>query len=97
MAQIGQYILKATCGSRMGTIARVSTFLADRRCYIDEMQQFDDALTKRFHMRCAFRPDDGRSPPLEELKRQFIAVAQAEEMDCSMLRALLQCAMCLAM
>jgi formyltetrahydrofolate deformylase len=84
MADPGQYILKATCASRMGTVARISTFLADRRCYIDEMQQFDDTMTRHFHMRCAFRPDNGRTPPLDDLRRQFAGVAQAEEMQWSM-------------
>jgi formyltetrahydrofolate deformylase len=84
MAQPGQYILKASCASRLGTVARISTFLADRRCYIDEMQQFDDVLTQRFHMRCAFHPDESRTPPLEELKRQFVGIGQAEEMEWSM-------------
>jgi formyltetrahydrofolate deformylase len=68
----------------MGTIARLSTFLAERRCYIDEMQQFDDVQTKRFHMRCAFRPDDGHAPPLEVLRREFEQVVAIEHMDWSM-------------
>jgi formyltetrahydrofolate deformylase len=84
MAEPGQYILKASCASRLGTVARISTFLADRRCYIDEMQQFDDVLTQRFHMRCAFHPDEPRTPPLDELRRQFVGIGQAEEMEWSM-------------
>jgi len=80
----GRYVLKASCASRLGTVARISTFLADRRCYIDEMQQFDDVLTQRFHMRCAFHPDASRTPPLDELRRQFTSVGQAEEMEWSM-------------
>src|SRR5450830_1615732 len=42
------YILTATCDSRMGTVARVSGFLASRTCYITDMQQFDDVITGRF-------------------------------------------------
>ncbi len=84
MSQPGQYILQATCASRLGTVARISTFLAERRCYIQEMQQFDDTLTQRFHMRCAFHPDRAQTPPLDELRRQFEQVAQAEEMDWSL-------------
>ena len=79
-----RYVLKASCASRLGTVARISNFLADRRCYIDEMQQFDDALTQRFHMRCAFHPDESRTPPLDELRRQFTSVGQAEGMEWSM-------------
>ena len=80
----GRYVLKASCVSRLGTVARISTFLADRRCYIGEMQQFDDVLTQRFHLRCAFHPDESRTPPLDELRRQFGSIAQAEEMEWSM-------------
>jgi formyltetrahydrofolate deformylase len=81
MAEPGQYILKASCASRLGTVARISTFLAEHRCYIDEMQQFDDVLTGRFHMRCAFHPDDAGTPPLDELRRRFDDVGRAEAMD----------------
>ena len=38
------FVLTATCESRMGTTARVTTFLASRRFYIVEMQQFDDTI-----------------------------------------------------
>ena len=31
----GRYVLKASCASRLGTMARISGFLAQRRCYID--------------------------------------------------------------
>jgi len=49
-----------------------------------EMQQFDDVMTRHFHLRCAFDPDDGRSPSLDELRRQFGSIAEAEEMSWSM-------------
>jgi len=84
MSDPGQYILKARCASRLGTIARITNFLADRRFYISEFQQFDDEMTHRHHVRCAFRPDDDRSPTLDELRRQFSGIAEAEEMDWSM-------------
>jgi formyltetrahydrofolate deformylase len=48
------YILTATCDSRMGTVARVSGFLASRTCYITDMQQFDDVITGRFFTRISF-------------------------------------------
>ena len=40
------YILNASCASRLGTVAAVSGFLASRRCYITDMQQFDDIRRK---------------------------------------------------
>lgn len=48
------YILKATCDSRLGTVAVVSGFLAAHKCYITEMQQFDDVISGKFFMRTTF-------------------------------------------
>jgi formyltetrahydrofolate deformylase len=84
MSEPGQYILTVSCESRLGTLARITNFLADRRFYISELQQFDDEMTHRHHLRCAFRPDDGRSPSLDELRRQFAGIAEVEAMTWSM-------------
>jgi formyltetrahydrofolate deformylase len=75
------YILTATCDSRMGTVARVSGFLASRKCYITDMQQFDDVITGRFFTRISFYGDTGSTPELAELREQFQEVAKAEEME----------------
>jgi formyltetrahydrofolate deformylase len=75
------YILTATCDSRMGTVARVSGFLASRKCYITDMQQFDDVITGRFFTRISFYGDPGSTPDLSELREQFQTVAKAEEME----------------
>ncbi len=65
------YVLKASCKGVIGTVARISTFLAERRCYIMEMQQFDEILTGRFFVRTVFSTTPDRTPSLEELKRAF--------------------------
>jgi len=75
------YILTATCDSRMGTVARVSGFLASRKCYITDMQQFDDVMTGRFFTRISFYGNPGTTPELAELREQFQEVAKAEEME----------------
>jgi formyltetrahydrofolate deformylase len=75
------YILTATCDSRMGTVARVSGFLASRKCYITDMQQFDDVITDRFFTRISFYGNPGSTPELAELREQFQEVAKAEEME----------------
>jgi formyltetrahydrofolate deformylase len=75
------YILTATCDSRMGTVARVSGFLASRKCYITDMQQFDDVITGRFFTRISFYGEPGSTPDLSELREQFQTVAKAEEME----------------
>src|ERR1700761_7847720 len=78
------YILTATCESRMGTTAAVTKFLADRRLYLMEMQQFDDVLTKRFFVRVVFCGVAGEAVDLARLRREFEAVAQAEQMEWAM-------------
>ncbi|HEY2683297.1 MAG TPA: formyltetrahydrofolate deformylase [Steroidobacteraceae bacterium] len=75
------YILTATCDSRMGTTAAVTTFLATRRLYLMEMQQFDDVLTKRFFVRVVFCGVAGESFDLARLRSDFQEIAQAEQMQ----------------
>jgi formyltetrahydrofolate deformylase len=75
------YILNATCDSRMGTVAAVSGFLASRKCYITDMQQFDDVLTGRFFVRVSFYGDPVETPELEALKAEFLEVAEREDME----------------
>ena len=75
------YILTATCDSRMGTVARVSGFLASRKCYITDMQQFDDVITGRFFTRISFYGNPGSTPELLALREQFEDVASAEQME----------------
>ncbi len=81
------YILNATCASRLGTVARVSSFLALRQCYITDMHQFDDVLTGRFFTRVSFYGDPGTTPALEELRAQFSKVAELETMEWSIFDA----------
>jgi formyltetrahydrofolate deformylase len=74
------YVLKASCKGVIGTVARISTFLAERHCYIMEMQQFDDILTGRFFVRTVFSTQPGRTPSFDALQRSFRdALPRAEE------------------
>jgi len=75
------YILTATCASRMGTTAAVTGFLAAHRLYIMEMQQFDDVMTKRFFVRVTFCGVTGEPLDLARLRADFVAVADAEDMQ----------------
>jgi len=75
------YVLTATCASRMGTTARVTTFLASRRFYIVEMQQFDDTISQRFFVRVKFCAVQGDKVDLAGLRQQFEEVAHAEDME----------------
>lgn len=75
------FVLTASCGSRMGTTARVTSFLAERRLYITEMQQFDDVLSGRFFVRVTFCGISGEALDVAKLRQEFTAVAALEEMD----------------
>ena len=74
------YVLKASCKGVIGTVSRISTFLAQHQCYIMEMQQFDEILTGRFFVRTVFSTTPGRTPSFGELKQAFGEVLpRAEE------------------
>jgi formyltetrahydrofolate deformylase len=81
LAERPSYTLTATCASRLGTVAAVSSFLAARGCYITDLQQFDDILSERFFLRTTFFADPERTPAHADLAAQFEAVAQAERME----------------
>jgi formyltetrahydrofolate deformylase len=66
------FVLTATCDSRMGTTARVTTFLASRRFYIVEMQQFDDTISQRFFVRVTFCAVRGEKVDLAGLRQQIM-------------------------
>ena len=74
-------VLTASCASRMGTTAAIAGFLAARRLYIMEMQQFDDTISQRFFVRATFCAVRGEAVDLAALRRDFASVASAEEMD----------------
>ncbi|BAL27053.1 formyltetrahydrofolate deformylase [Azoarcus sp. KH32C] len=76
-----QYILTASCPSRTGTVAKVSGYLAENRCYIMDMQQFDDVLTDRFFLRATFQGDADATPELDHLREGFLPIARDEEME----------------
>jgi len=75
------FILTASCPSRMGTTAAITGFLAARRFYLIEMHQFDDTLSQRFFVRITFCAVQGEKVDLARLRREFEAVAEAEQME----------------
>ena len=74
-------VLTASCDSRMGTTAAVTGFLAARRFYIIEMQQFDDTISERFFVRVTFCAVQGERIDLERLRTEFQTIATAEKME----------------
>ena len=69
-----RYILTASCLARAGVVAAVTTFLAERDCYICALEQFDDESTNKFFMRAVFRRQE-KSPVVDEIRTTFAAVA----------------------
>lgn len=68
------YILNASCEAGTGILAAVSTFLAERDCYICAVEQFDDEDTDKFFMRAVFRRQT-QSPDIEQIREEFSDVA----------------------
>ena len=76
------YVLTATCVSRMGTTARVTAFLSERRLYITELQQFDDTISGRFFVRVTFCGVQGEVVDTDRLRTEFQqTVATIEQME----------------
>ena len=79
-----EFILKASCVAGSGIIAAVTTFLADRSCYISELSQFDDKESGRFFLRARFHVEsDGHN--LTDLQGAFAEISERFAMDWSML------------
>ncbi|MBB4155659.1 formyltetrahydrofolate deformylase [Sphingomonas jinjuensis] len=68
-----QHILTLSCEDRVGIVAAVSGFLAERGDFIVESQQFADLDTGHFFMRVAFQPGEA---DLGTTTRDFAPVAK---------------------
>lgn len=75
-----KYILTVTCKAGTGLLAAVSTYLAERDCYLCSVEQFDDETTEKFFLRAVFRPQ-AKSPTLADIKAGFDTVAKRYEMS----------------
>ena len=50
------YYLTAHCPGNLGTVDVITRYLREQRCYVVEMQTFDDVLSGHFFIRVEFRP-----------------------------------------
>jgi formyltetrahydrofolate deformylase len=80
MSDKAEFILKATCPANTGIVAGVTTFLAQRGCYISELHHFDDENTGRLFMRCRFHVETGGATR-ESLDADFPEVAGSFDME----------------
>jgi formyltetrahydrofolate deformylase len=78
--EANNYIFTGTCRAGSGVVAAVTSFLADRDCYICALEQFDDESTDKFFMRAVFRRQD-KSPSIEIMKDAFAEVSTQFAMD----------------
>jgi formyltetrahydrofolate deformylase len=74
------YIFTGTCRAGTGVVAAVTSYLAERDCYICALEQFDDDSTNKFFMRAVFRPQDG-SPSIDDIRSSFTEVSERFQMD----------------
>ncbi|GGU58720.1 formyltetrahydrofolate deformylase [Lentzea flava] len=72
------FTLTLHCPERTGIVHAVTSFLVGHGCDIVEHQQFDDAERSRLFLRTAFKCG---SADVDDLKREFAAVASEFEMD----------------
>ncbi|WP_375737673.1 formyltetrahydrofolate deformylase [Pseudomonas boanensis] len=75
------FIIKISCPAVSGIVAAVTTYLADKGCYISEMAQFDDDTSGRFFMRAVFRFNEGLAGDIAEVEQGFTDVAVRFDME----------------
>jgi len=81
MSEVKNYfILTATCRARTGVTAAVTSFLADRGCYISTLEQFDDEFTDKFFLRSVFRLEH-ETQSIDIVLADFTNVAEKFSMD----------------
>ncbi|EDZ99285.1 formyltetrahydrofolate deformylase [Burkholderia sp. H160] len=77
ISRSAQGVLTVACPSAAGQVAAIAGFLEQHRCYVDELNVFDDDLSERFFVRCVFHHVD-RDDALQfaTLKQEFAPIAE---------------------
>jgi formyltetrahydrofolate deformylase len=75
-----EFIFTATCAAKSSIVASVTSFLSERGCYLSELSQFDDPITKRFFMRSVGYVESGNYT-LDDLIKEFPEIAKKFDMD----------------
>ena len=78
---VPSWILTLVCADRVGIVAAVSRFLAERGGFITDSQQYADREAGRFFMRVAFEATDERMADTARLRDTFAAVAEPFAME----------------
>lgn len=86
-----EFILKVSCPARSGIVASITSFLAERGCYINEMSQYDDPDCETFFTRARFYVEQCDGPQggytLNDLKSEFEDIATKFSMDWKLVAA----------
>ncbi|WP_116474922.1 formyltetrahydrofolate deformylase [Zobellella maritima] len=75
------YILKISCPGRVGIVAAIGNFMADRGCFIKEFHQFDDLDSGLFFSTIEFVFEGNQKPSVEQLKAAFEVTALRFDME----------------
>lgn len=78
---VPSWVLTLACADRVGIVAAVSQFLAERGGFITDSQQYADRKAGRFFMRVAFEATDDRMGDTHRLRGEFGDVGARFAMD----------------
>jgi formyltetrahydrofolate deformylase len=78
-----EFVLKATCVAGSGIVAKVTSYLAERGCYISELAQFDDDDSGNFFMRARFHIETDEYQ-IADLQEQFSEIVDQFKMTWEM-------------
>ena len=78
---VPSWVLTLVCADRVGIVAAVSQFLAERGGFITDSQQYADREAGRFFMRVAFEATDERMADTDRLRAEFAHVGTRFAMD----------------
>ncbi len=78
---VPSWVLTLVCADRVGIVAAVSRFLAERGGFITDSQQYADRDAGRFFMRVAFEATDERIGTTTRLREDFATVGEEFGMD----------------
>ncbi|EQB10112.1 formyltetrahydrofolate deformylase [Sphingobium quisquiliarum P25] len=81
---VPSWILTLVCADRVGIVAAVSQFLAERGGFITDSQQYADREAGRFFMRVAFEATDDRMADTDRLCAEFAGIGAQFSMDWSL-------------
>jgi len=84
---VSSWVLTLVCADRVGIVAAVSQFLAERGGFITDSQQYADREAGRFFMRVAFEATDARMKDTTRLRAEFAEVGSLFAMDWRMTAA----------